>query len=319
MRHGIELRLPYLDRTVVNQALHLPRESTWDGTTDKKILRTLAQNLGVPVAIAQRPRRAPQHGSGILTALERSAHAQQTSLAALLQSMLGRRGKRVAALLSGGKDSVYALHVMDALRYDVVCAITIESQNPDSYMYHTPNISLAQMQAQALHLPHITAQTKGIPEEELDALRSALQSAQKQYHIDGVCTGAIQSQYQRERIERVAEELGLTVWSPLWQMDQLAEIRAIVQLGINAVFVKVAAEGLDSTWLAKNLDAQAIQSLAALHKRIGLHPAGEGGEYETFVTDAPLFAQRIVLSDTEIVKDGLAATLVVRGARLEEK
>ncbi|MFW6321191.1 MAG: ATP-binding protein, partial [Halohasta sp.] len=62
----------------------------------------------------------------------------------------------------------------------------------------------------------------------------------------------------------------------------------------------VAAYSLDESWLGHTLDADAIAELRDLHEEYGVHLLGEGGEFETFVTDGPHMSQRIELDyDTE--------------------
>ncbi|KIH43807.1 hypothetical protein ANCDUO_26181, partial [Ancylostoma duodenale] len=41
-------------------------------------------------------------------------------------------------------------------------------------------------------------------------------------------------------------------------------------------------------------------TLDRLHSQYGVHPCGEGGEYETFVLDCPLFHKRILVEDSEV-------------------
>lgn len=328
MYHGIELRLPFLDRTLVEYGLKIPSvyKLTDKNTTkktieevDKKILRDAAALLGVPLEHAYRKKKAAQYGSKIMATLEKLAKRRKQSIAAYLSTLYGRKNKRLASLLSTGKDSVLALHIMHDMRYEISCCITIESENPDSFMYHTPNVHLAALQATAMRVPLITAKTSGEQESELDALRIALTEAKERYTIEGVITGALASQYQRERIERIADSLGLTVFSPLWQMDQEHEVRLLIERGFHIILTKVAAEGLDSTWLGKRVDEAMVERLVSLRNSIGLHPAGEGGEYESLVLDAPLFKEKIVLGETESIKDGSAATLVIKHAMLAEK
>jgi len=49
---------------------------------------------------------------------------------------------------------------------------------------------------------------------------------------------------------------------------------------------------------------------------VGLSPCGEGGEFETLVTFAPMFRQRLDIVSAEPVWEGPSGTLVVREARL---
>lgn len=199
---------------------------------------------------------------------------------------------KLAALVSGGKDSIYAMY---KLFKDVKCIITIKSINPDSFMYHTPNIDLVKLQAESIGLPIIFKETKGEKEIELEDLKLALKEAIKKYKIDGVVSGALYSNYQRERLEKICKELNLKLYSPLWHMDQEQELRKILKAGFKFRIVKVACDGLDNTWL-KEITEKDLDKLIELSKKYRFNPAGEGGEYESFVTDGPIFKKKIFLN-----------------------
>ena len=94
---------------------------------------------------------------------------------------------KLAALLSGGKDSLYAAYQCNA--HEIKYVISVISENPESYMFHVPNIHLVEEQASLMGIPYLQAQTKGEKEKELDDLRAVLQAA----CIDGVVTGAVAS------------------------------------------------------------------------------------------------------------------------------
>lgn len=330
MSYGVELRLPFLDLEFVELALRTLRSPLDEPAGNKRAFRLAAEELGVPEVIASLPRKAPQYGSGVMHALillARRAHCSSVAEYIALKAETGAmhsqksefEGKRVAVLLSGGKDSVLAAHILHSMRYTLACAITIESDNPDSYLYHTPNTAAAALQAQSMRLPFITARTHGEQELELSALREALIQAVAEHQISGVVTGAIGSHYQRERIEKLCDELGLTVYSPLWQMNQLAELRMLLAQQFRVVFTKVAAEGLSHDWLGEELTNSRIAQLAKLQETYGVHPAGEGGEYESLVLDAPLFRERLEIRRAEVIKDGLAGTLHIHDIALVSK
>jgi len=59
---------------------------------------------------------------------------------------------RLGVLFSGGKDSAFACWKA-MQKEEVVCLITIVSRNPESYMFHTPNIRFAALQARSAGLP----------------------------------------------------------------------------------------------------------------------------------------------------------------------
>ncbi|HDI01623.1 MAG TPA: diphthine--ammonia ligase, partial [Candidatus Bathyarchaeota archaeon] len=137
--------------------------------------------------------------------------------------------------------------------------------------------------------------------------------------VDGVVSGAVRSRYQKERIDRICEELGLVSYAPLWGRDELSILRELVEKGFKVVFVGVFALGLDASWLGRELDEGAIRDLLALKERYGISLVGEGGEYETLVLDAPLYKARIELVDYEVSWDGYTGVLRVKSARLVPK
>ena len=225
---------------------------------------------------------------------------------------------RLGVLFSGGKDSTFALHKA-AEKEEVACLITLVSENKESYMFHTPNIDVTALQAEALGLPLIKRVTEGKPEEELKDLEAAIAQALKNFQIEGVVTGAVESVYQAARIQRVCNRLGVWCFNPLWKRNQKALLEEIVAAGFNVIISGVFAYPLDRTWLGKQIDADMIARLVGLSREYGLSPSGEGGEIETTVLDAPLFEKKIEVLDSEVEAKGNSGVFRIKQARLAEK
>jgi diphthine-ammonia ligase len=223
---------------------------------------------------------------------------------------------RLAAVCSGGKDSTYALAKALEMGHELACMLTVLPENPWSYMFHSANVSWVGLQAKALGLPLISAPTKGEKEVELQDLGRALALAKQRFGIEGIVSGAIASVYQKSRLERLCEELGLRLLAPLWGRDQEELLDEYVASGLDAIFVSVSALGLDQAWLGRRLDGQAAKELKALHRRYGLNPCGEGGEYETFVLWAPPFRGRIEITKARSEWHGDWGIYIIEGARL---
>jgi len=225
---------------------------------------------------------------------------------------------RLGVLFSGGKDSTLAmLRVMKEHR--IVGLITIISENPESFMFHTPNIHLAEMQAEAMGLPLVSVKTKGEKEKELDDLKKAIEEAKSIYGIEGIVTGAVQSRYQSDRIKRICKELGIACISPLWQMDQLELLNEVVESGMHVVISGVFAEPLGKELLGRQIDRSVVETLKKAAETHGINPAGEGGEIETTVLDAPFFRKKIVVRKISIEHKGFAGTCRIVQAELVEK
>jgi diphthine-ammonia ligase len=225
---------------------------------------------------------------------------------------------RLGVLFSGGKDSTLALHKA-AEKEEVVCLITLVSENKESFMFHTPNIDVTALQAEALGLPLIKRMTAGKPEEELKDLEEAIAQAIKDFNIEGVVTGAVESVYQAARIQQICNRLGVWCVNPLWKRNQKALLEEILAEGFKAVISGVFAYPLDKKWLGKQIDEVMIDQLVALSEEYGLSPSGEGGEIETTVLDAPLFKKKIKVLDSELEAKGNSGVFRIKQARLTEK
>jgi len=195
----------------------------------------------------------------------------------------------------------------------------MESDNPDSYMFHTPTITWTHLQAQALDVPLLTRRTDGEKESELADLEGLMAQAQDEFDIQGIVTGAVASVYQSTRVQRICADLGLWCFNPLWQYPQKALLEDLLQDEFEIIVVGVAAESLDGSWLGRKLDGEALQELLDLEREWGINPAGEGGELETFVTNGPLFRQAIHIQRTSKRFDRDSGVLEILEAVVADK
>ena len=225
---------------------------------------------------------------------------------------------RLGVLFSGGKDSTLALHKA-AEKAEVVCLITLVSENKESYMFHTPNIEVTALQAEALGLPLIQQQTAGKPEEELKDLEAAIAHAISDFQIIGVVTGAVESVYQAARIQQICNHLNVWCINPLWKRNQKALLEEVVASGYKTIISGFFAYPLDKTWLGQQIDSKMIARLVALSEEYGLSPSGEGGEIETTVLGAPLFKETIAVVDAAVEDKGNSGVFRIKKARLTEK
>lgn len=320
MHNGLELRLPFLDKALVEYALKIPAKYKIMEGMEKYILRKAALMLGLNKDFALRKKLAAQYGSKVNRAIGKlSRNAGFKHKSDYLRQFYPSRSIKLGALVSSGKDSLYAMHMMVKQGYRIECMISINSCNKDSFMFHTPAIELVGMQSKALGLPVFTWETHGEEERELSDLSDALRKGKELYGLGGIITGALCSAYQKRRIDKICSNLGLKAFSPLWHLNQESELRQLLDEGFKFIMVKVAAEGLDKSWLNREIKTYDVARLAAINKKIGINIAGEGGEYETLVLDCPLFAKRIRITSHEIIEDGISATLVIKNAELVEK
>lgn len=221
-------------------------------------------------------------------------------------------------LFSGGKDSVMALYSALKNGDEVKFLLSMIPENQESYMYHVPNIHLSKLSAEALEIPLIEVQTKGIKEEELNDLKEALFSLKKK-GIKTVYNGALFSNYQRSRIDSICNELDLNSKSPLWNVDTVDYMNSIVDLGFEVILTGVSAYGLDESWLSRKITHESIGELIKINEKYGINIAFEGGEAETLVLDGPIFKKRIKIIKANKKWNFDNGVYEIENAVLEEK
>jgi len=231
------------------------------------------------------------------------------------------------SLFSGGKDSSWALSRALERGLPVERLVTVHPTG-DSYMYHVPATRLAALAAESIGIDLVevepddfgadeVADAGAQGDAELEPLERALEALDRELDggIAGVTAGAVESEYQTSRIEAMCERLDAELFAPLWQRDPRELADAMLDAGFEIRIIRAAAGGLDESWLGRTLDAAALDELEALNERYGVHVLGEGGEFETLVTDGPHMTRRIEL-EYETEWDGSRGTVRIEDAWL---
>ncbi len=213
-----------------------------------------------------------------------------------------------AVLYSGGKDSSYALHT--AKQESTVTHVVTVHADRGSYMYHVPANDVAAVAASEMDARHVAVDVDG--DDELAPVEDALATLD----VDMVYTGAVESDYQRTRVDDVARRLDVEHRTPLWHTDPERMLREIA-MEYDVLVTGVAADGLDDSWLGRRLDDDAVEELLKLHSERGVHPLGEGGEYESLAVAGPHVDFRIQV-EYDVDWDGVRGEIQVKDAWIEE-
>ncbi len=221
---------------------------------------------------------------------------------------------KLAALYSGGKDSTYSILLMEQAGHEVQYLLSVFPSDPDSMMFHTPNIELVGQIAASMEKKLLSREAGA--GEELISLYALIEEARKE-GAEGIVTGAIQSDYQFTRIDMLCHEAGLKCFSPLWRKDQSLVLKEIVESGIKAIVVATAAEGLGRQHLGRVVDSEFAAEMEALNRKVGVNQCGEGGEYETFTLDSPLHREALSVADFTVAVTGMNSIMRIR--KLEKR
>jgi diphthine-ammonia ligase len=211
---------------------------------------------------------------------------------------------KVGVLFSGGKDSTLSAYLAKQMGHELVCLISIKSQNLESYMFHTPSIMSVVKQAEVMELPLILKITKGEKEKELKELEEAIKEAIDKFNIEGIVTGAIASNYQASRIKKICDKFGIKIINPLWGKNQIKILNLLIKDNFKVIITAVAAYPLDEKWLGRQIDERFIEDVKKLNEKYGINPAGEGGEFETLVLNCPLFKRELKVVNKKISGEG---------------
>ncbi|XP_052549867.1 diphthine--ammonia ligase isoform X6 [Tympanuchus pallidicinctus] len=227
--------------------------------------------------------------------------------------------RQEAVSQSGGKDSCYNMMQCVAAGHQIVALANLrpaettgQSDELDSYMYQTVGHHAIDLYADAMDLPLYRCFIKGTSintgrvyttcqEDEVEDLYHLLKLVKDKEAVEGVSVGAILSDYQRVRVEDVCRRLNLQPLAYLWRRREEILLKEMISSNIEAIIIKVAAFGLDpDKHLGKTLD-QMEPYLLEVSEKYGVHICGEGGEYETFTLDCPLFKKKIVVDSAKVV------------------
>lgn len=202
--------------------------------------------------------------------------------------MASIQGDRALVISSGGKDSTLALHKAWALGLRIVGIVTMLPEDPYSMLYHAHNVKHVKRIAESIGIDWYGFEAKKEDEE------GSLERVLKKLKADLLISGGIASNYQKDRFDKIAESVNMKHLAPLWNMKPSDVLEEIISMGMDVMIVAVAAYGLDESWLGRHLTKQSVDELLRLSEKYHFNPTGEGGDYDSFVLDAPLYKKRLI-------------------------
>ena len=194
---------------------------------------------------------------------------------------------RAAISWSGGKDSCLALMEARAAGFDVTTCLTMIDPDGASKSHALPPALIA---AQVVALGLDGWSVAAASADYATAFAAALARLRDAGH-EHLVFGDIDLAAHRDWLEPMCRAAGLGAVFPLWGRPRTDVARAVLDQRIRARVVVVDTRWLDASYCGVDYDDAFLVRLPA-----GVCPCGEGGEFHTFVHDAPCFAQPLRLA-----------------------
>jgi len=204
---------------------------------------------------------------------------------------------RYALMWSGGKDSALALLRASARGLDVSCLVNFSDAESGRVRFHATRQELIRAQADALGIELRQRATAWSGYEA--AFRDTL-AALAGEGFAGVVFGDIHLADVRAWYEDRVVAAGLEHVEPIWGEPSAALLREFVASGARAVITCCEEGKLDERWLGRVIDDDFVRDIATLP----VDPAGENGEYHSFVFAHPLFRAPIAWNASGRLQDG---------------
>jgi diphthine-ammonia ligase len=212
---------------------------------------------------------------------------------------------KLASLFSGGKDSTYAIYVVQKQGHDIACLLSVFPKSDESHLLHHPNMAWTKLQSESMNIPQLLISSDSDnTDEELSKLEILLQKAKEQFDIEGVVHGGIKSNFQKDKFETLCSKLNLIIVAPLWGIESQQYMNDLLDSKFEFIMTVVSSDGLDDSWLGKLISKSDIDILKRLSQKFGFNLNFEGGEAETFVINCPLFTNSIKINQFEKIWDG---------------
>jgi len=169
-----------------------------------------------------------------------------------------------------------------------------------------------------MDIPHISIDSKSSdPEYEVQRLEKILHMGKDDYHFEGLVHGGILSEFQKKRFQLVCSKLNLKLISPIWKENQKQYMKTLIECKFRFIITSVTTEGLDESWLGREITAENLPELETLSEKYGFNLNFEGGEAETFVIDCPLFSHPIKIEKFRTEWDGYRGRFEILDAKLD--
>lgn len=208
---------------------------------------------------------------------------------------------------SGGKDAAFALHRLRENGISIFELWTTVNEATKRSSMHGVRRELYHKQAAAVGS---SLRLLSLPDKvDNDTYRHLVQEELADYAEKGVRAisyADIALEDVRKYRQETLSDLDIEGDWPIWGYDTQELVSSIIDSGFEAIVVAINKDALDATFLGRQLDAAFLEDLPP-----SIDPAGENGEYHTFVTDGPIFEHPVSVKSGTTVERSLGDTTML--------
>ena len=197
---------------------------------------------------------------------------------------------------SSGKDSAWALHVLNQQHPGAVAALlTTVNAAVDRVAMHGVRRSVLEAQAYAAGLPlHVVHIPHPCPNEIYETqMRAAIDAARANGFTHAAFGDLFLEDVRRYREEKLAGT-GLEPLFPVWGIPTHELAEQMIDGGLRARLACVDTRSLDASFVGREFDRALLRELPSV-----VDPCGERGEFHSCVYAGPMFNEPIVLESGE--------------------
>ena len=196
------------------------------------------------------------------------------------------KGKKFVASYSGGKDSMLSIYRAIKAGLEPLALIITYNKDRNLSWFHGVPKGVLDSVSKSLNIPVWLIETSG---EEYTKNFEKDNKKKKNEGAEVCIFGDIDLEGHLKWCSERCENVGLLPCFPLWQEDRKKLVYEFLDSGFTSTFTVINTKMLNDKFLGLTMTKQICEEI----EKEGADICGENGEYHTFVSDGPLFKEKV--------------------------